>query len=88
MLEATAALARSRPRVRAAGGGDHQEGSALDRQAVEQGFLERFPMWDWVGGRTSVLSAVGLLPAALQGLDTAGLLEGAAAMDRATRRVR
>lgn len=63
-----------------------QEGSALDRQAVEEGFLERFPMWDWVGGRTSVLSAVGLLPAALQGLDISGLLEGAAEMDRATRR--
>ena len=29
----------------------------------------RFPMWDWVGGRTSELSAVGLLPAALQGID-------------------
>ncbi len=63
-----------------------QEGSALDRQAREQGFLERFPMWDWVGGRTSVTSAVGLLPAALQGLDVRALLAGAAAMDEATRR--
>ena len=63
-----------------------QEGSALDRQAVAQGFLERFPMWDWVGGRTSVTSAVGLLPAALQGIDTRALLDGAAAMDEATRR--
>jgi glucose-6-phosphate isomerase len=26
-------------------------------------------MWDWVGGRTSVLAPVGLLPAALLGLD-------------------
>ena len=26
-------------------------------------------MWDWVGGRTSVTSAVGLVPAALQGID-------------------
>jgi glucose-6-phosphate isomerase len=43
-------------------------------------------MWDWVGGRTSVTSAVGLLPAALQGLDTEALLAGAAAMDEATRR--
>jgi len=63
-----------------------QEGSALDRQAREQGFLARFPMWDWVGGRTSVTSAVGLLPAALQGIDVAALLAGAAAMDEATRR--
>jgi glucose-6-phosphate isomerase len=62
-----------------------QVGSALDRQAASQGWLARFPMWDWVGGRTSVLSAVGLLPAALQGLDVDGLLAGAAAMDRATR---
>ncbi len=42
-------------------------------------------MWDFVGGRTSVLSAVGLLPAALQGLDIDGLLAGAQAMDEVTR---
>jgi glucose-6-phosphate isomerase len=63
-----------------------QEGSALDREARERGFLERFPMWDWVGGRTSETSAVGLLPAALQGIDVGALLAGAAAMDQATRR--
>ncbi len=63
-----------------------QEGSALDRLAVEKGFRERFPMWDWVGGRTSETSAVGLLPAALQGIDVRALLDGAAAMDEATRR--
>jgi glucose-6-phosphate isomerase len=63
-----------------------QDGSALDRQAREQGFVERFPMWDWVGGRTSVTSAVGLLPAALQGIDVQALLAGAAAMDELTRR--
>ena len=63
-----------------------QEGSRLDRQAAAEGFLARFPMWDWVGGRTSVTSAVGLLPAALQGLDTGALLAGAAAMDELTRR--
>ncbi len=61
------------------------EGSELDRQAVADGWLARFPMWSWVGGRTSVTSAVGLLPAALQGLDVAGLLAGAAACDVATR---
>ena len=42
-------------------------------------------MWDWVGGRTSVMSAVGLLPAALQGIDIDALLQGADTMDRATR---
>ncbi|HZO14769.1 MAG TPA: glucose-6-phosphate isomerase, partial [Polyangiaceae bacterium] len=60
------------------------EGSELDRHAAN--FLARFPMWDWVGGRTSVLSAVGLLPAALAGIDIDGLLEGARAMDQVTRR--
>ncbi len=62
-----------------------QEGSKLHKTAVNEKWLRIFPMWDWVGGRTSVLSAVGLLPAALQGLDTNGLLDGAAAMDRLTR---
>jgi glucose-6-phosphate isomerase len=60
-------------------------GSQMDRTAAEQGWLARFPMFDWVGGRTSVLSAVGLLPAALQGLDITGLLAGAADCDEATR---
>jgi glucose-6-phosphate isomerase len=59
--------------------------SELNETAVKLSFLERFPMWDWVGGRTSELAAVGLLPAALQGLDIHGLLEGAAAMDKLTR---
>ena len=42
-------------------------------------------MFDWIGGRTSVMSAVGLVPAALQGLDTENFLAGAAAMDAHTR---
>jgi glucose-6-phosphate isomerase len=60
-------------------------GSLMDKTAVAEGWLARFPMFDWIGGRTSVLSAVGLLPAALQGLDIDGLLAGAAACDEATR---
>lgn len=63
-----------------------QEGSTLHRQAVEQQWLQTFPMWDWVGGRTSVLSAVGLLPAALQGVDLDALLAGARNCDAITRR--
>ena len=59
--------------------------SLLDRTASADKWLARFPMFDWVGGRTSELSAVGLLPAALQGLDIDGLLAGAAACDEATR---
>jgi glucose-6-phosphate isomerase len=61
------------------------DGSELDKYAVKEGFVARFPMWDWVGGRTSELSAVGLLPAALQGLDIDALLAGARACDEATR---
>lgn len=59
--------------------------SKLDQTANKEGWLARFPMWDWVGGRTSELSAVGLLPAALQGIDIDTLLAGAAAMDVVTR---
>jgi glucose-6-phosphate isomerase len=60
-------------------------GSKLDKTAEADGWLARFPMWDWVGGRTSETGPVGLLPAALQGLDIDELLAGAAAMDAATR---
>lgn len=59
--------------------------SKLDQYAVAQGWLARFPMWDWVGGRTSVMSAVGTIAAALQGVDVPRFLEGAAAMDEITR---
>ncbi|MBV8487576.1 MAG: glucose-6-phosphate isomerase, partial [Planctomycetaceae bacterium] len=60
-------------------------GSKLDQQVQKQAWLARFPMWDWVGGRTSEMSAVGLVPGLLQGLDMPALLDGAAAMDVATR---
>ncbi|MEZ4323540.1 MAG: glucose-6-phosphate isomerase, partial [Myxococcota bacterium] len=60
-------------------------GSRLDHQAREEGWLARFEMWDWVGGRTSITSAVGLLPGALGGVDMRQLLDGAAAMDDWTR---
>lgn len=60
-------------------------GSRMDRTVTDEGWLAKFPMYDWIGGRTSQLSAVGLLPAALQGLDIDGLLAGSAACDEATR---
>ena len=75
-----AGLAFSRHAVAVTG-----EGSRLDKTATEDVWLRRFPMWDWVGGRTSELGPVGLLPAALQGLDIRGLLSGAARMDTLTR---
>ena len=85
MLEARAACTRAgldfaRQAVAITG-----PGSALDQLAATQGWRARFPLWDWVGGRTSVLAPVGLVPAALLGLDWRALLHGAAAMDRATR---
>lgn len=61
------------------------EGSQLDQYAQSNQWLARLPMWDWVGGRTSELAAVGLLPAAMQGIDIQEMLAGAAAMDQATR---
>ena len=39
----------------------------------------------WIGGRTSVMSAVGLLPMALEGFDIDNFLAGATAMDERTR---
>ncbi len=86
MLEARAAYQRagldfSRHSVAVTG-----DNSELDKLAAAEGWIERFPMWDWVGGRTSVTSAVGLLPAALQGIDIMALLEGAKRCDQITRR--
>jgi glucose-6-phosphate isomerase len=59
--------------------------SNLDKVAKSEGWLARFFMYDWVGGRTSEMSAVGLVPAALQGVDIRAMLEGAKEMDDATR---
>jgi glucose-6-phosphate isomerase len=61
------------------------DGSELFKLAKNECWIECFPMWDWVGGRTSVTSAVGLLPAALQGIDIKALLQGARVCDDLTR---
>ncbi len=61
------------------------EGSELHKTATADSWLDVFPMWDWVGGRTSLFSAVGLLPAALQGIEINALIDGAREMDVATR---
>ncbi|MEN9496171.1 MAG: hypothetical protein RLZZ137_1211, partial [Cyanobacteriota bacterium] len=60
-------------------------GSRLDQEAEQGQWLARFDMFDWVGGRTSITSAVGLLPGVLIGSDIRAFLAGAAAMDAATR---
>jgi glucose-6-phosphate isomerase len=59
------------------------EGSALDQEAAT--WRERFPMWDWVGGRTSVTGPVGLVMMRITGRDIDGFLAGARDMDRWTR---
>lgn len=50
---------------------------ALHDEAVENGYI-RFVVPDDIGGRYSVLTAVGLLPMAVAGVDIDKLLEGAA----------
>jgi glucose-6-phosphate isomerase len=84
MLEAKKAFEEKKLKFEAHAVAVTQDGSELDKYAVANNWITRFPMWDWVGGRTSELSAVGLLPAALQGLDIQGMLNGAKAMDAYT----
>lgn len=60
-----------------------QPDSPLFDQA--QDWKARFAIWDWVGGRTSLMSAAGLVPMQLLGLDGQAMLEGAAGVDRWTR---
>ncbi len=61
------------------------EGSKMDQLARSEGWLAEFSMFDWIGGRTSELSSVGLLPAALQGINIQEMLFGAKLMDDVTR---
>jgi glucose-6-phosphate isomerase len=64
-------------------------GSALDQLAHGASggapWRARLPIWDWVGGRTSLTGPVGLVAMALCGWDWRGLLTGAAEMDALTR---
>ncbi len=56
-----------------------RERGALKNLATEEGY-ESFVVPDDVGGRFSVLTAVGLLPIAVSGADITKLMEGAASM--------
>jgi glucose-6-phosphate isomerase len=64
---------------------DAKEGN-LAPMAAAEGFFATFVIPDGVGGRFSELCPVGLLPAAVCGIDIRGLLAGAAAMDAACKR--
>jgi glucose-6-phosphate isomerase len=86
MVEAQAAFERAGLKFGPHAVAVTQDGSLLDRTAKSEGFIATFPMWDWVGGRTSELSAVGILPAALQGFDIDAILEGARDTDAVTRK--
>ena len=85
MLEAAAAYQRAKLSFAAHAVAVTGYGSELDKFAQTNQWIKRFPMWDWVGGRTSLLSAVGLLPAAIQGIDIDALIAGARACDEITR---
>lgn len=85
MLEAKAAFERAGLSFDAQAAAITGQGSALSKIATEGNWIAQFPMWSWVGGRTSQTSVVGLLPAALQGFDIDALLAGARACDEVTR---
>ena len=53
-------------------------GSGLEKLADERGFRRTFAGDPNIGGRYSALSAFGVVPAALMGIDVRSLLEGAA----------
>jgi glucose-6-phosphate isomerase len=61
------------------------DGSKLDQHSKAEGWLKQIYMWDWVGGRTSLFSAVGLVPLSLLGADIDEMLVGAGEMDKLTR---
>ena len=61
------------------------KGSKLDALAASENWLDIFDLPDWVGGRTSITGAVGLLPASLIGADINKFLLGASQMDALTR---
>lgn len=60
------------------------EGSRLWEAAAD--WQARVPMWDWVGGRTSITGTVGTVLLSLCGWDLDGFLDGAARCDALTRR--
>ena len=59
--------------------------SDLEGYGLKSGWLRRIPMWDWVGGRASVMSIIRMLPAALQGIESNELEFRAKTFDELTR---
>ncbi|HLC15533.1 MAG TPA: hypothetical protein VJL89_04835 [Thermodesulfovibrionia bacterium] len=61
-------------------------GSPFDKYSQEQKFMHIYPMNVETGGRTSVGTAVGMVPSAFGGLDFEQFLKGESYMDELTRR--
>lgn len=61
-------------------------GSKLEEKAISEKWLKVFYIWDWVGGRTSAASAVGLLPLVFLGKNSNDFLEGFKSADKSGRR--
>ena len=59
--------------------------SKLSKLAEKEQWLSTFDLPDWVGGRTSITSSVGLLMAGLCSCDIKQFLDGASKMDQLTR---
>jgi glucose-6-phosphate isomerase len=60
-----------------------EPGSPLAARAAS--WRAQLPIWNWVGGRTSITSSVGLTPMHLCGIDIDAFLQGAREMDAWTR---
>ncbi len=60
--------------------------SKLYKKAQLEKWLKIFNLPDWVGGRTSITSSVGLLPLSLINQDISEFISGAAIMDELTRK--
>ena len=61
------------------------DGSKLHQYSQEKGWLDFLPMWDWVGGRYSLWSAVGISIALVLGWQSfQRLLHGAHSLDKHT----
>ena len=59
--------------------------SKLYNKALSENWLKIFNLPDWVGGRTSITSSVGLLPLGLINKNISEFLRGASMMDEITR---
>lgn len=92
-LETAAAFRQFLVALESSTGGDHKQliellvpvtgmGSKLHKMASELGVTDFFPVPDDVGGRFSILSAVGLVPSAMVGVNVIELLQGASALTK------